>query len=358
MPVIFAKGDDTGAAKYWTSDGAGGFVGPTSLDPSGNGTAATAVVGDFDGDGASDVLVGRVTGNWWSSGLTAVHAFFNDCGSEFEEVELEDNSDEFDVSGAADLYGAVDLDLDGDLDVVGWDSNDGDGWVWLNSGDGEAWDRLPPSSDFLRPFYLSYWSSGGAGSVALPPVDMSGDGFPDIVECGPTNWVAPTNCLVHRGDADGTFTDSWASFTVDQNVNGFALADFDGDGTIDYLGGFDDDDDAGQAWIWFTDPVAGDLPSGPGVEALDVNVPDLADGSQDDVGRGWPYPYDWDDDGDMDVIISIIEPFPSNDRVLYVGLNDGTGSFTVTEVGESAGAWGGSSSWEFVQEPIGVPAFP
>jgi hypothetical protein len=141
-------------------------------------------------------------------------------------------------------------------------------------------------------------------------------------------------------------------------VNGFALADFDGDGEVDFLGGLDDDEDAGQAWVWLNDPANPALPSGPGIEAFDVNVPDLIGGSSDDVGRGWPYPYDWDDDGDVDVIVSIIDPFPSNDRTLWVALNDGAANFALTEVGTSEGTWGTSSYGEYVQDIIGVPVFP
>jgi len=230
--------------------------------------------------------------------------------------------------------------------------------VWLNGGDGESWTRLPASTQNVRPFYLS-WSPNSSSTremVALPPVDFTDDAFPDMVECQ-NNQAAPTTCTVHRGLGDGTFLDSYATFTVDQNVNGFALADFNGDGTVDMLGGFDDDGDAGQAWLWATDPTNPTYPSGTGVPSLDVNLPDSGSDS-DSPGYGWPYPYDWDDDGDMDVLVSVHDPWNSTDRTIWVGLNDGAANFTAIEVGTTTHGWGSSGSSELIQDLISVPVWP
>ena len=314
----------------------------------------------WESDGALDFFVGRASTSGWNSGMEAVHGFFNDCGAEYTEVEFADSASGFDVSAATDLYGTADLDQDGDLDIVGWDTNDGDGWTWLNGGDGQTWSRLPPSTDFLRPFYLEEWGGDGGEGVSLPIQDVTGDGYPDLVECGSTNYVAPTNCHVHRGDGDGTFTADFGEFTIDQNVNGFTMADFDGDGALDFLGGFDDDLDAGQGWIWFGDPAdPAAYPSGAGTPAFDVTLPDPP-ALDDNNEPGWAFPvaYDWDGDGDQDVVVSVVDPMNSEDRMLYIALNDGLGSFTVSPIGPSTGTWGTSGNLELVQDVNGVPVWP
>jgi len=357
---IFVKGEYDDSVHVWTSDGAGGFGSPTLLTPSPGHNVATALAGDFDGDGALDILVGRESTQGVEASIR-VAAFFNNCGSTYDEVALQNNSSGFDVRPNYGIFGAADLDLDGDLDVVGWDVVGGNGYTWLNDGDGLSWSR---NSAAQPTFNLNYWSTGGGGSVSLPLQDITGDSYPDIVECGPTNWAAPTNCTVQQGHGDGTFSaGQGTTFTVEQNVNGFAMADFDGDGALDYLGGFDDDGDAGQGWIWFGDPTDPAIyPSGPGTPAFDVTVPDnpLQWGFPDEDLPGWgfPYPYDWDGDGDMDVVVSVLNPMFSANRTLYLAENTGLASFVVSEIGPSIGSWGTVGTSELAQDILGIPVFP
>ena len=351
---FFLKGVNGSSAELWLSNASGGFSAPTSYNPSGGGTVRGAIAGDFDADGYLDFILTR--------GFNSVRAYLyrSDCEGDFLEEELS-QSGGLQLGGRSNPYTAADLDLDGDLDVLGWDFDDGAGWVWLNDGDGSTWDRLPAAANDSRPFDLQ-WSPSGSSFrevVAMPPVDMTGDGYPDLVECISPDWggqwAASAICQVHTGVGDGTFTSTvQPEFQVLRRLNGIALADFNGDGQIDLLGGLDDDGDAGQVWFW-----AGgtSLPSGQGAEAFDVNE-SVGTGSGDDdlPGYGWMSPYDWNGDGFMDVIISSMNPHNSSIRLLTVALNDGSANFSLQTIGNSS--HGQANTYRTTQDILSVPIWP
>jgi hypothetical protein len=154
---------------------------------------------------------------------------------------------------------------------------------------------------------------------------------------------------------DGTFTSTLApEFGVLRRLNGMALADFDGDGDIDLLGGLDDDGDAGQVWLW---PGGSSYPSGQGTESFDINETAGTGSGDDDLpGYGWMSPYDWNGDGSMDVLISSMDPQDSAVRLLTVALNDGSANFTLQSIGTSTHGHG--SIYREVQDIISVPVWP
>ena len=351
LPFVL-RGRNSGDLELRAWNGVG-FDAADLYNAPGNGTAYAGVVGDFDGGGGLDFIAERWSGNNSDSG---VHYYDNQCDGSFIESPLVGTG--FALPGIADLWGAADLDGDLDLDVLGWDWSDGEGWVWLNSGDGINWSRLPASTGGTRPFDLQSWSSSANHHffVQLPPVDVSGDGLPDLIASVNT-LSSPTSFAVHRGNGDGTFTMNWAGYSVSRLVNGFAIADWDEDGALEMIGGFDDDGDPGQAWIWSLDGANGAWPSGEGSPAFDVN-PGTESGS-DQAGYGWPYVFDWDDDGDPDLFLSTMDPFAGTQRTLSYAINDGLGSFVLSTVVTGAThAWGSSGNDEFIPDTVSVPALP
>ena len=132
--------------------------------------------------------------------------------------------------------------------------------------------------------------------------------------------------------------------------------DFNGDGAPDFLGGLDDDGDAGQVWMWLGSAIGPTiLPSGQGTPAFDVQA-DNGGNDQDAAGYGWMAASDVDDDGDLDVIVEVMNPFNSLNHTLYLATNDGSAGFIVTTIGTSTSAWGQSAA--LVQSPIGAPIRP
>jgi hypothetical protein len=342
---FFVKGEAAGTGGRWVWNGAG-FAGDVRHNPTGGGEVYSGVSGDFDDDGYLDFVFERFA---WPGN---VHLFTSDCQGGFSDTNLG-----LSLLGDGDVHTTADLDLDGDLDLIGWDWGGGGGQVWLNDGSGQTWSRLPVADGGARPFELLFWDASDPDereAVQLPPVDVTGDGYPDLVECG--NEGADTDCLIHVGDGDGTFT-TGTPFLLDATVNGFAWADVDGDGTLDFVGGLDDDGDAGQVYVWWSADFVAGLPWGEGDDLFDVN-PDLSSQDTNQPGYGWLYAYDWDDDGDVDFLATYMDPLWSANRTIKLALNDGAGNFTVQVVDTATHTWG--SGWGNMRVPdnIGVPVWP
>jgi hypothetical protein len=350
-PIFFVKPHHAGSAERWDWNGAG-FDDPVPMDPPGDGIVWSAVGGDFDGDGMQDIILERGAQDG-SLGFL----YRGLCGGGFEDAEQLGQGSGFPIPGLTDIHGAADLDGDGDLDVVGWDWGDGRGRVWLNDGDGTGWTMLGGNSaGGGLPFQLELWDAYDDSireSVAVTPFDVNDDGLPDLIECG-NNASAPTYCIVHAGLGDGRF-EFLTDYEVDRLVNGFAVGDFDLDGSADMVGGLDDDGDAGQAWAWFGNPDDLQPPEGQGVEAFDVNAGGQGNDS-DAPGYGWMAPYDFDGDGAPEIVVSVQDPFTSEQRRLWLAWNDGGGDFELHQLGLSGGQWG--ADYPLVPETIAVPAWP
>ncbi len=164
-------------------------------------------VADIDGDGDPDVLrTDEVANNvtWWEN--TAGD------GTAWTEHTIDGA-----VDGARSAH-PVDIDGDGDVDVVGAAYNAGGISWWENTAsDGSAWTKHTVDSGVLGP-------------TAIWAADMDADGDSDIVGTGfgdGAMWWENTA-------GDGT---AWTEYTIDPTayVQDLTVADVDGDGDPDFL---------------------------------------------------------------------------------------------------------------------------
>jgi hypothetical protein len=190
----------------------------------------TAVLADFDGDGADDLLGARFAGLVLFRG--SVGGRFDRPGEPAWSVEPHLR------------YGQVltcgDVDGDGDLDVwLGqykgpygrgqmptpyYDANDGNpAYLLLNDGTGRFTDATAGAGVAAKRWRRSY-----SGSL----VDLDQDGRLDLVVVSDFAGVD-----IHRNAGQGRFADVTAAWLPEPHAFGMAhaLADFDGDGRLDLL---------------------------------------------------------------------------------------------------------------------------
>jgi len=168
--------------------------------------------GDIDHDGDIDIAAVAFIQNqmaWWKN--NSIHHSAAFC----------DNTVVSPTFQGAQSVRAVDLDLDGDPDIIGaasidnriswWENTDGDGNVWLE----RPVDTNVPSA----------W--------AITDADIDGDGTPDIVAASRSSHT-----IAWWKDLDGSGI-NWVRHTIDMSVTfaqAVAASDLDGDGDPDVVG--------------------------------------------------------------------------------------------------------------------------
>lgn len=302
--VAVAVGSSSGSQtlRLWRNDGLGGFVDVTlSALPGIIDGSLVVALGDLDGDGDLDILVGH------GGALTgpSVRLLRNDGGLVFTDVSPSQLPALFAGVGGALL---ADVDGDGDLDALL--STNAANLLLRNDGTGAFTDvstaSLPPQS---------------YGALLGGAADVDGDGDLDIVLSQPGLWL---------NDGFGVFTDVSATHmpAVGLNITSTALGDVDGDGDVDLVIGtgfravpMQDqlllNDGAGH----FVNATTGHFPSLPG-NTLSVALADV------------------DEDGDLDLLAAgpkeevVVNPpgWPQQvvtiiDRI-RLWQNDGGGTFT------------------------------
>ncbi len=182
-----------------------------------------AAAADFDGDGWTDLYV-------TSHGPPGVPApghqrlYRNRGDGTFEEVAA--------AAGVAivsttsgDGFGAAfgDIDLDGDLDlfVSGWQFESFGNRLFRNNGDGTFTDVTNSAGI----------AADGVRGFAPCLADMTGDRYPEILIAAD---FGTSSYFINQGD--GTFEEQTAESGIDQTWAGMgnAVADFDGDGHLDW----------------------------------------------------------------------------------------------------------------------------
>jgi hypothetical protein len=197
VDIVFGGNDNV---TFWLNDGNGVFENTSSLSLF---SAITEMVtGDFNGDGLTDVIVGGIG--------ASVRELRNEGGGQFELAR-------FLTSDAARLQ-AVDLDGDGDLDLIGSGNDD---TILLND-----------------PQFFRQLLAPGQGSRAEPLIagDFDGDGDVDLFVDDRVFENQDAFVADVTGDLAVDFADFLvisANFGAAEGVT-FADGDVNGDGKVDF----------------------------------------------------------------------------------------------------------------------------
>jgi hypothetical protein len=213
--------DQTGAIRLVSvllGDGAGGLGAPrfVGIGRSGSVLDQNFCVGDFNGDGKPDLVVGL-------NGATALSAFFGNGDGTFGAPKaLPHVHGDFILSG---MPIAGDFNGDGKRDVaVGTNQTDqrySD--IEFFSGDGNG--------NFANPKV----SNDIGASFTLLAADFNGDSIPDLAVTLANSFGDPAGTPRPRyGNGDGTFREAPGDFfVIDGNGVGMASGDFNRDGNLD-----------------------------------------------------------------------------------------------------------------------------
>ena len=267
-----------------------------------NDTYASISSADFDGDGDIDIVS--------STDSEGLFYYINDGAENFERIYLNSGSD-------IDIF-PIDLDQDGDVDLVGASYN-GDYVKWYRN-DG-------PRNDGTLNWTDHNISTTFDGANSVYATDVDGDGDIDVMASGAGSlsdefsWFENTSATFSGGHIQLSFTERTIGDGGTSNGNfeqpkSIYAKDIDGDGDIDILGASSLDDDIS----WFEN------------NGSQIFTKRTIDGSFD--GANDVFATDFDGDGDIDVLAT------GDGNTDYVKLyeNNGLESFTERTVDVLKGA--------------------
>ena len=219
------------------------------------------VYADIDGDADLDI-VATTTG-----GGDAVVWFANNGSGAFSGAQTVLAS----ASGASRIT-AMDVDHDGDQDLLLGASADNDALLIENLGAGASWSVATVDADLT-------------GAEHVIAADVDGDGDEDVVGIGSAGLTWYENQRLHTSVTFGTET---AIYTSGSNLQRFAFADFDRDGDLDLIGG----DSGGDGTIHHIQNLGGLGTVWSGANVLNQFLTNVRQGLAFDV----------DGDGDLDAV--------------------------------------------------------
>ncbi len=279
MDILSASHNDNKIAWYENTDGNGTF-GVQQVITTAAEKARSVYSADIDNDGDLDILSASFEDSkiaWYKN---------TDGSGTFGAQQV--------ISFAADnplsIY-SVDLDGDGDLDVLSASSTDSR-IAWYENTDGKG------SFGVLQTIAIN--SSGNA--TAVYATDLDGDGDIDVISASSYEIAWYENI-----DGNGTFGSEQVITTNVDGGNFVYAADLDGDGDMDVLSSSENDDKI--AWYENTD--------GNGTFGIQQVISDTANFAVS------VYAIDMDGDGDMDVVSAS----KWDDKIAWYENVDGNGTF-------------------------------
>lgn len=282
LDILSASTADDKIAWYENTDGQGGFSSEKVITLLADG-ARSVFAADLDGDGDADVLSGSEFDD-----KVAWYENTDGLGNFGSQMVISTAGD-----GVRDVH-AVDMDGDGDLDVVAASANDDEiSWYENTNGLGSFGSQMVITSAREYP-------------LEIHTADIDGDGDMDVLIA-----ASDSDYIVWQENLNGTFSDHNISTSTDGASSVFP-ADLDGDGDLDVVtSGYHD---GKISWHKNTDGVGNFGPR------LDI--------SSATVFARIVRAVDLDGDGDLDVISAS----EGDDKLAWYENTDGQGAFSSQKV--------------------------